>query len=174
MSVLKAIGLICMIAGAAGVGYSMSVQAGLRYRQLCELLRLVALLMGEISFGQTPLWEAFEAAGEKLEEPVSSFSRHLAAKLQSLPKESFHELFCREAAESLHNSCLSKKDVEAFCSMGRLLGHLDKDMQLHALEMYREELKKEIEETRRAMPAKKKLCQTLGLMGGLFLVILLL
>ena len=71
----------------------------------------------------------------------------------------------------LKDTKLTKEDRERFSEMGRNLGYLDKDMQLHNLEAYGRELDMTIEEVTKGLPVRKKLCQSLGIMGGLFLAI---
>lgn len=174
MSVLKVIGLICMIAGGAGVGYSMSVQVGRRYRQLQALQRMVAFLMGEITYGNTPLPEALKHAAERMEEPFASFLNELAKEMMKFPSKTFAELFSQNVYHHLKGSSLDKKDLEMLCHMGTSLGYLDRDMQLRTLQLYETELNQEVVAAYETMPGRQKLYQTLGIMGGLFLVILFL
>ncbi len=170
---LKLLGLICMIAGGAGVGYSMSAQVGRRYRQLKELQRLAALLMGEISYGNTPLPEGLRRIAGRLEEPFCSFVLAISSQLKRAPGVTLSEVFEECVQGYLGQSCLKETDLEALCRMGSCLGYLDKDMQMRTLRLYEAELVQEISDTYESMPGKKKLYQTLGIMGGLFLVILL-
>ena len=174
MSVLKIAGLICMIAGGAGVGYSMSVQVGRRYQQLQELQRMVAFLMGEITYASTPLPEALKHAAQRLEEPFASFLNELAKEMMRFPSKTFAKLFSQNVYHYLKGSSLDKKDLEMLCHMGTSLGYLDRDMQLRTLQLYETELKQEMLTVYETMPGRKNLYQTLGIMGGLFLVILFL
>ena len=57
--------------------------------------------------------------------------------------------------------------------MGAFLGYLDKDMQLGTLDLYLQELAGEIKAAQESIPGKQKVCRSLGIMGGLFLVLLL-
>ena len=50
---------------------------------------------------------------------------------------------------------------------------MDITMQENTINLYLEELKGEISQTRQEAPARKKLYQALGLMAGMFLAILL-
>lgn len=57
--------------------------------------------------------------------------------------------------------------------MGAFLGYLDKDMQLRTVDLYLQELDREIEDAGESTPGRQKLSKSLGIMGGLFLVLLL-
>jgi stage III sporulation protein AB len=163
-----------MIAGAAGVGYSMSVQVERRYSQLKELRRMAALLMGEITYGCSLLPEAFLAVSARVEAPISVFLKNLSEELKTAPGETLGAVFSRHVQEELGGTALEKKDLEMLKRMGSLLGYLDKEMQLRALGLYEKELDQELGDTYGKMPEKKKLYRTLGMMAGLFLAILLL
>lgn len=171
---LKIIGLLCIAAGGAGAGLAMSRQVDIRYRELKNLQRMTALLAGEISYGNTPLPEALHKIGGRLEGPLSGFLHRLSHTLLESPHEPLSSLFAYEVHNSLKQSHLKEKDKEELAALGSFLGYLDKDMQLKALEMYQMELEREIEDTCQTMSGKKKLYCSVGIMGGLFLVILFL
>ena len=52
------------------------------------------------------------------------------------------------------------------------MGYLDLEMQMKQLTMYEEELTRIMEELRREMPEKKKVYQSLGILGGILLAVL--
>lgn len=171
---IKMLGLICIIAGGSGIGYSMSRQISRRYEELLNLQRMTAMLVGEITYGNTPLPEALCSIARRLDGPVAVFLDKLSAVLLEQPHESLAVLFAQNMRESLGKSQLQEKDLQALARMGSFLGYLDRDMQLRTLKLYQTELEREIEDTYKSMPGKKKLYQCIGIMGGLFLVILLL
>ena len=53
------------------------------------------------------------------------------------------------------------------------IGYLDLEMQQKTLALYLEELERAIEQLRREEPEKKRLCWGLGILGGLFLAVVL-
>ena len=170
---LKAIGLFLILIGGAGSGYAFSTQLSSRYAQLKELQRMTALLIGEISYGNTPLPEGLAQVGKRLNEPFAGFLKELSEELKKKPQETLEELFAKHVKTDLKHSCLKPGDLEALLRMSSSLGYLDRDMQLRNLRLYETEVQQEITDTYASMPGKKKMYQTLGIMGGLFLVILL-
>ena len=72
----------------------------------------------------------------------------------------------------LRQTRLTSGDLEELKSFGAGLGYLDRSMQLSQLEQYEEQLKQKIEELNVGLPVRKKLCRSLGIMGGLFLIVL--
>ena len=59
-------------------------------------------------------------------------------------------------------------------TLGEVLGYLDTEMQLSAIGLYQEQLEQGIAEAQEQMEGRQKLYQSLGIAGGVFLVILLL
>ena len=71
------------------------------------------------------------------------------------------------------NAALTKEDKEEFARFGESLGYLDVEMQKNAMKLYLKELEQKIEYLQKEIPQKRKLYQSLGVMGGIFLLILL-
>lgn len=162
-----------MITSSSGIGFSYSFYLGRRLEQLRQLQRMALLLRGEISYGNAVLTEALASIGRKLEEPFCFFLNRVSSRLKGYPDKSFQQVFQEEVRETLKQSALSAKDKEALMQMGAFLGYLDKDMQLRTVELYLEELDREIQAAKESIPGRQKLCRSLGILGGLFLVLLL-
>ena len=56
----------------------------------------------------------------------------------------------------------------------QVLGYLDTEMQLSAIRLYLEHLEQSLAEAQEQMGSRQRLYQSLGIAGGVFLVILLL
>lgn len=167
------LGVILVVTSSTGMGFSYSFHLGRRLEQLRQLQRMALLLRGEISYGNTALTEALASIGRKLEEPFCFFLNQVSSRLREYPDKSFQQVFQEEVKENLKQSALSAKDKEALMQMGAFLGYLDKDMQLGTLDLYLQELAGEIKAAQESIPGKQKVCRSLGIMGGLFLVLLL-
>lgn len=73
----------------------------------------------------------------------------------------------------LIKSQLKNKDKEELKAIGMQMGYLDEQMQLGTIDLYLEQLSFVIQKTREELVMKKRLCNCLGVMGGIFLVIIL-
>ena len=62
---------------------------------------------------------------------------------------------------------------DAFFSIGKYLGYLDRAMQLRQLSLYEKTLEVEIGNLKKEASGKKKLDRGLGVFGGLLLAVLL-
>ena len=76
------------------------------------------------------------------------------------------------AAET-RNLPFTKEDLEQLAALGEHLGYLDLDMQERTLLLYLEQLDLSIEYLQRHRQEKCRLYTSLGVMGGIFLVIVM-
>ena len=155
-------------------GLLESLRLKKRIDQLKLLIRIASCLEGEISFAKTTLPEALRSVGGRLASPFSEFLRDLASRLETCPGKSFGELLRQSAAAHLEGTELCREDLEDFYGAAADLGYLDGKMQVHILKTYRMEQERKVLRLTGELPAKQKLFQSLGILGGIFLVILLL
>ncbi len=170
---LKAAGLVLIFLACLGTGIARGQRLGQRIRQLRQLMRLAEFLKGEIAFARTTLPDAFLQIAGKLESPMDGFCRQLAGQMREKKGEEFSVLLWESMEAAWKNTCLEKEDVDEFYQAARNLGYLDQGMQIHLLERYLKEMEQKLELLCGALPGQRKLCRCLGLLGGVFLVILL-
>ncbi|HJB30051.1 MAG TPA: stage III sporulation protein AB [Candidatus Blautia faecavium] len=169
---LKGAGILLIIAAGAGLGFSQSFALTGRMKALRTLQRLVILLKGEIQYGNTSLHDAFSGAAEKMSGEYGEFLKETAKRMTTSQGQSFGQIFHTCAREKLGHLKLSGEEREAFYSLGYHLGYLDLRMQIRQLDLYEEELRYSIEELQAKLPEMKKICQSLGIMGGILLAVL--
>lgn len=171
---VKWTGMFFLFTACTGIGWNYSREIKKRLDDLKNLYQLVTLLKGEISYGNTTLPEAFLKIHQKLPQPFEGFMLNLAEKLEKEKGKEFFGLFQESIKQKLDNSSLKKEELEGFYSLGEQLGFLDRQNQIHQLEIYEKELEHAIERYREEMPEKRKLCEKMGILCGIFLIILFL
>ena len=90
--------------------------------------------------------------------------------------ESLQEIWSQETeamAASDKNLPLTKEDLEQLKALGEHLGYLDVDMQERTLLLYLEQLDMTIDYLQKHRQEKCRLYTSLGVMGGIFLVIVM-
>ena len=100
------------------------------------------------------------------------FVREVSQRLSSLGGRSFESVYRECAQNDIKLLNIQKEEEELFFSLGSRLGYLDLEMQMKELLLYEEELTRRTEELRREMPAKKKVYESLGILGGILLAVL--
>lgn len=169
---LQWIGCGILAAAGAGLGFSYSRRWTRRLELLKGLHQMMNLLKGEISYGRLPLPEAFLRIGKRIAPPLSDFAASLGRKLKSRPGEPFSSVYREQLREMLGGSGLARADLEQLEDLGKQLGYLDRETQLRTLDLYTHSLEEVIRELREELPGRKKVYQSLGILGGLFLAVL--
>lgn len=169
---LKAAGLVLIIIAGTGIGFSKSLELTYRERALGTILRMVICLKGEIRCGNASLHDAFCGAARKLPGVYGEFLRDTACELQKNTGCPFNEIFRMCAKRHLGELSLTKEEQEKLFSLGEHLGYLDLDMQMRQLEIYERDLEQDIDRLRLDMPGRKKAYQSLGILGGVLLAVL--
>jgi stage III sporulation protein AB len=155
-----------------GLGFDMSGKLGRRRRMLEMILRMIILLRGEIRYGNKSLYDAFTGASGKLEGKYREFFILTAQEMKRNAGISFGEIFRECAEKCLNLDCLSQEEREQFCSLGDRLGYLGLEMQLKQLDQLEKETEYAIRELEKDFREKRKLYRSMGILGGIFAVVL--
>ena len=68
---------------------------------------------------------------------------------------------------------ISRKEIGDLKKLGSMLGYLDVEMQVSALDYYLEQLRLSVGQAREAAGSRRRLYQYMGILGGATLVILI-
>lgn len=174
MNIIKIIGCILVIASSAGIGFYFSCDMRCRIEDLKELKKLIGLLKGDIRYAITPLPEAISSLARRHSGNYGSFLQYVSKKLQELSGQTFSEIWRVAVEKELISTSLTKKDKLQLVHFGDNLGYLDKDMQLNTLELYLSQLDEEITDISKTIKEKTYLYNSLGIMAGIFITIIML
>lgn len=170
---MKITGCILIVAGTSGYGFWMAARYGDRLKTLEQLRQMIFLLKGQIIYANAPLEEAFDAVGRRTEGELSELFLQVAGRIREQQGEAFVQIWKNEIEGLGEESALTKKDRQMLAGMGEHLGFMDRDMQERNLLLFLEQLDLEIQGLREHKQERSRLYTSLGVMGGLFLAILL-
>lgn len=173
MLTIKIIGCVMVIASCGGIGFYFSCVLKARIEELIELKKILMLLRGDIRYANTPLAEALYSISVRHQGEFQPFFRWVSEQLDQMQGKTMAEIWKDGVEHKLTTISLGKKDKEAFMGFGTNLGYLDKDMQLATIDLYVATLETEIEEATRTVKEKTYLYNSLGVMAGIFLTIIL-
>lgn len=171
--VCKGLGICLILAAAGGAGWSYCRQIRLRLEHIRQLQQLLLLLQGEIQYHCSTLPEAFERCGRQGNGICGQWLAETGRRLNAMEGVGFQELWEQQIGELQKTTALSNANIEDLKRLGNRLSYPDKDTQLGAMELYSQRLKEQEEQLTRELPVKMKLGTTLGILAGMFLVILL-
>lgn len=164
----KVIGSIMVIAVCTALGFEKSRELQIHLNSLEEIKKIFTLLRSEIKYMKTPFSEVFLKLSKKMDGMYNDWLLYISQQLEKKERETLHEVWKTSVYEYLKDSKLTKEELEELCDVGRTLGYID------TLELYLNHLDFSIETTREELKTKKKLYQSMGIMCGIFLVIVLL
>lgn len=174
MFYIKIIGCILIITSSAGMGLYFSSELKNRINDLKDLRKLIFLLRGDIRYANTPLPEAVQALSIRHDGKFKKFLSKIAERLNELGGVSFCTIWKEAVIKELEDTSLSKKDLKGLGQLGENLGYLDKDMQINTIDLYLSQVEEEIKDLSQSVKQKSYLYNSLGVMGGIFITIIML
>ena len=134
---------------------------------------MVFLLKGQILYAGAPLPEAFGTVGKRVAGALGNLFQETAALLEAQPGEPFPTLWRKAVSGMDGKTALSKSDRQMLESLGEHLGFLDRETQERTLLLYLEQVDTELLVLREHKQERCRLYTSLGVMGGLFLAVIL-
>lgn len=172
--VLKTAGAVLVMAGASGYGSWLAGNYRSRLVLLERLRQMIFLLKGQITYAHAPLPEAFEAVGRRTEGALGELFLQLSERMERQQGEPFCQLWREEVERLGADVALARTDRQSLAALGEHLGFMDCEMQERNLLLYLEQLDLVIGDLRSHRQERCRLYTTLGVMGGMFLAVLLL
>lgn len=164
----KWIGSILILVASSGIGISQSKELEKHLDELEELQRIFYMLKSELQYTRAPFPEVFERIGKKAKMPYGFWLQKLSERLREKGTGSFWEIWCNSIAEGVQETHLKREELDELKDVGKNLEYTEN------LDLYIEQMEYRIVHTREAYETKRKLYRSMGIMGGIFLVILLL
>lgn len=170
---MKIAGIILIIFSGAGIGLSKSRELRERIRLLEKLEQMLLLLKGEIRCTGASLEDAFLDTAQKMSGEYKVYLQDIGKRLHERPGIPFGEIFSECTWKNIPLQKLEREESTAFLSLGDKLGYLDRQMQVAQLTLLEEDLDRRIRLLKEELPGKQKLYGSMGILGGIFLAILL-
>ncbi|PKM50047.1 MAG: hypothetical protein CVV02_13065 [Firmicutes bacterium HGW-Firmicutes-7] len=169
---MRILGMMMVFIACSGIGITYSYIYKKRVEQLCEWKKGIVLLKNEINYSLTPLPEAFEIIGRKLEGVMNRFFDEIAALLKTNNNKTMSSLDEKVIKKLLIDSCLNEKDRKTIISFIKNLGLLDKESQMNNLELHINYIQQEIDAAKKDEEKNNKLFKTLGILSGIFIIVI--
>lgn len=170
---LKAVGSLLVIGAAALLGISAAEDLETSYQELLYVKRLIEILKGEIRYSRAALSHIFLKMSREAKAPYDEWLKQMCALIESRSMGSLAGIWKESTAEILYRTKLPAKEKQRLSELGTLLGTSDIETQNSHLKGYLEQLEGTIRDMRSEIQDRKKLCRCLGIIGGIFLTILL-
>lgn len=167
------IGSVLIITATTGAGilYGMELQGYLE--KLLYIRHLIYMLKGELEYSFAPLSEVFGRIAVRAKDPYKHWLFAMEKQVEDREEDAFLKIWIHSVDIYLKELHLKKEHSIQLKELGTCLGQMDGTSESRNLQLYLGRLEQEIEKVREGMPAKKRLGNCLGVMSGIFLVVLL-
>ena len=156
-----------VIAVCTALGFEKSRELQMHLSSLEELKKIFTLLKSEVQYTKSPFAEVFLKLSKKMNGVYRDWLLYVSGQLEKRERETLHDVWKISVYEYLKDSKLTREELEELCDVGRTLGYIE------TLDIYLTQLDFSIQNTREELKTKKKLYQSMGIMCGIFLVIVL-
>ena len=171
---IKLIGAILVLVSAYAIGSLLALRVKEQEKWLKDIKTALFLLLGELEYRQLPMPEALGAVGRRHGGRLEGFFQSLSEELAKKEGLSLQELWKRNAEPALKDCPLTAVQKEEFGELGLYFSETDKATRRSSLDFYLNRLEEDIVKLRETGADKAYLCRTLGMLGGIFLLILVL
>jgi stage III sporulation protein AB len=170
---LKIIGSIMIILSSSFIGYVLSRDCSRRPREIRELQGLLQMLENEISYLSSYISDAFERICKASTADVTIFFKDTASSLRKDDSLNASEAWERAVTRNIKRTSLSKEDEGILISFGKMLGNSDIEGQIKNIGLALSQLKNQEQKAEEARAKSEKMFKSLGILGGLAVVVIL-
>lgn len=169
---LRIPGMCLILLGCSGLGWYAAERYAIRIRMLSEFEQALQFLYGEIEYSGCDMIELFDKLAFR-GGYFSSFWLNMSCCLRSHDGIRFYEHWCWEITKISGYSNLKEEDVEILLGIGANLGNMDRQTQLHTIQIFQGRLQEIIIAARKEYRGKAKVSCVVGITVGIFLSLLL-
>lgn len=156
------------------IGHTIGVYHETMTKELKDMVMVSGMVRGELKYALSPLSDVFLNVSKRTSGTISKWLKVLAERTGEKSMDSFLTIWeeCMKMLET--ESRLNEKQLSQIYELGGILGYLDVESQLNSLSLWEERLRYEYEYQREKSANVKKTANSLGILGGIFLVIIML
>ena len=163
--------LIITATTGAGILYGLELQEYLE--KLWYIRHVVYLLKGELEYSNAPLSEVFGQVARRVKDPFRKWLFNMEAQVERREADQFLKIWNRSIDQYLGELHLKSTHTLQLKELGNIIGQSDRLTESKNIALYLNRLELEIEKVREGMTAKKRIGNCLGIMSGVFLVVIL-
>lgn len=170
---LKVIGAGLILFAATVLGLQLKLRVAEHLRQLVGLKEMLLMLSGEMSYGRTPLAEAFSNIAGQGKAPYDRLLLAVSRRAEQEQELALSQIWQSEAKKQKEHFLLSGEEFSLLLGVGENFGYLDLTMQLGHIALSIQQVENRIVLAQGELSAKQKMYQYLSVMCGLFLILIL-
>lgn len=170
---LRFIGGVMIITATTGAGFLYGTELQNYLEKLLYIRHIIYMLKGEMEYSSAPLGEVFGRMSVRVKEPYRRWLAAMEKQIENREEDAFLKIWMRSVDKYLKELHLKSVHSIQLKELGTYLGQMDGTSESRNLQLYIGRLELEIEKVREGIGAKKRIGNCLGVMSGIFLVVLL-
>lgn len=170
---IKLLGALLILLCGTAVGFLQAAKYTDRTKELRSLIHALQRLQTEINYGHTPLPEAFTVTAATTSQPIQQLFIVTSQLLQGQQELSLQEAWTEAIERCWANTSLRDREKEVLLRMGTVLGMSDSEDQQKHIQLAQLQLKAEEEVAREEQDKFVKMWRSLGALGSILIVILM-
>lgn len=170
---MKIIGIILIFLSGTSFGFYHSFKPLFRRNDLLEMKRALLILNSEIKFLSTSIKEALKSIENSVSSPIKDIFSTFRKNLEIKNGESLNIIWEESLNQAINNTYLTKEDKNKFKLIGKNLGSYDKELNLNNLNIIFNYIDTTLNEIETERLKNMKMYQSVGILGSLALIILL-
>jgi stage III sporulation protein AB len=159
---------------STGIGISICRGYEQMTGELKELISFSGIVKGQLRYAMTELTEIMEEGQGKTTGVISEFLHIIADRLHREEKEGFTDIWKEGLIYLREYGHLTDIQLDMVKKLGTILGYMDASAQVVNIEIWEKNLLYEYEKQREHTERIKKVACSLGILGGMLILIILL
>ena len=171
---VQSIGICMILAMTTLTGAYFCLREKYRLQDLRELERAMVMMESQIRFLSVPLSEVLENISYQTKGQVGMLMQETAKAMAERTGETAEQIWETVWMRHISHTYLSVDDYQSILRFGKTLGYLDQEQQKNSTELFLTELRQKCRQIEHRLEKNGRLYYSMGFLGGLMLVIVLL
>ncbi|RFA37142.1 stage III sporulation protein SpoAB [Virgibacillus dokdonensis] len=167
------VGAMLFIATTTWIGFEWSNRLANRPKHIRQVKNALQILEAEMMYSHLPLQDAFYTIQKQTPFPIHAFFDRLYKNMNYESKD-FQVVWENSLETFMDISCLGKNEKEILLQFGQTLGKHDFLQQQKHIQLAASHLERELEAANEQYQRYGKMTKSLGVLCGVFIVLLLL
>jgi stage III sporulation protein AB len=163
-----------VIAASAGIGRSIGRMYDKMTDELKELILFAGIMKGQLRYAITEIVEILEQSAEKTHGVIAGFLKYMVDILNRDKGRSFAYIWNEGIIYLKTHSHLNEEQINMVCELGQLICYMDVEGQIANIELWEKNMCYEYERQRERTNRINKVACSLGILGGILIVIIML
>lgn len=159
--------------GSAGFSFKLCQEMRQRLKAVGQMQEIFRLFQSEVAYSRASFPEVCLNVSDRVSEPYSSAMKEIYGQVMEKSGEQFPAIWKMKMGQCLENMPLKKEEKDIVLEFGNRIGFIDWETQAGMIGKSREQLEELYIKLKSSMENKEKVITSIGILGGLMLVVIL-